>query len=494
MFNIGNYAYTLKTLISITNIKMIYVAKAVDYDISYISKWCNNNNLPQKKNISIINRKLAQLFTNEIVANKSFPIVCREFNLINIDDQQDNKEIIQEEIYQILMLAFEISESRFPLKKNHKEETSTVLIGRKRILEYLSETIRTIAEKSAEDIELICTIDIDRILQVYGENHLSPYNLKNIRMFANLGIDTNAFKKDCNGVLNRIYRLLNAKLECEITLFDNLLVKKYNILAIKDKIAFLFSVDQDGDMDIATEIRDIDTVNEIYNQASSKLRITDIILRPAENLSLEQGGFRTKFYTAPEFEFFSVYGFEFFLPDDVVESLSHEAVLQGGSATAVKKLQITWEERFINAEINFLLPKSAVMRYIEKGVMYYTDFHYQTSVEQRRRHVRQIIEHMKKNKKISFYVLDDDYHYPENFFQISVYFNHNKMFLKKNMHSVSNNASRFYVLADERYTEYIKSYFKGMLNKNNCMKYPVEEMEQIVNENEKMMLRMLDLN
>ncbi|WP_313530775.1 hypothetical protein [Anaerotignum sp.] len=497
MVKISNYAYVLKTLIGITNVKMMNVAKNVDYDISYISKWCNGNNLPPKKNICSINKRLAELFAREIVVHNTYSLVSRELNLINLGEQQNNEEMIVNEIYKVLMSSYEISEGNLPSKKSWQEKTSTVITGRKKIVEYLSKTVREIVENSNSDVNLICTLDIDRILQIYGADHLRPYHLRNnIRIFASLGLNINPLKTNYEGALNRIYSLLNSELNCEFTIFNNSKVEKYNVLVIQDKIAFLFSVDYNGDLDMAIEVRDKIAVNEIYFQTSSKLKDTDVILRPTDNLSVERGGFRTKFYTAPEFEFFSVYGFEFFLPEDIVDSLSKEAVAQSGNenmATVVKKLQITWEERFINAEINFILPKSAVMRYVEKGVMYYMDVHYQATVEQRRQHIRQIIEYMKKNRKINLYILEDDY-FLEEFFQISVYFNHKMLFIKKNGHLIKNGASRYYVLANEKYIQYINAYLQNLRNKSSLVKYTVEEVEEIVNKNEKMILRMLDLN
>ena len=121
------------------------------------------------------------------------------------------------------------------------------------------------------------------------------------------------------------------------------------------------------------------------------------------------------------------------------------------------------------------------------------DVHYQNNVEQRKEHVRQIIEYMKKNEKINFFVFEDDY-FLDEFFQISVYFNHKMLFLKKNSHSIKNGASSLYVLANEKYIEYVKAYFRNSLSKNYLVKYTVEVIEHVVNKNEKMILRMLDLS
>lgn len=497
MRNIGNYACVLRELISMTNMKMMYIAKAVDYDISYISKWCNNNNLPPKKNINIINQRLAALFADEVISQNVFQRLCREFNLVDIDYQQDEREIANEEIYKVLMTAFETSERSAPLKDGRKHEASTVMTGKSKILEYIAETVRNIVEESDTDIELICTMDINKLIQSYGSDRLHPYNLKNIRVFASLGLDMKGIAKESDESVTRIYNLLNIKLECEITLFDNCRVEKYNVLAIKDKVAFLFSVDFDGIMDTAVQIIDKDAVNRIFRQADSKLRVADIVVKPEDSLSLEQGGYRTKFYTAPSFDFFSAYGFEFLLPKDIVEELAREAVIQSGDEemeSVVKRLQITWEERFVNGEINFFIPKSTVMRYIEKGSMFFMDTHFVSSVNQRRGHVRQIVENMKKNRKIKIAIIDDDYYYyPEDFFQLSVYFNHNKLFLKKNGLVVNNGSSKFYVLTNEKLIKSCRTYFQNLIDKPYCTTYTAEEVEEIINKNEKMILRMLDL-
>ncbi|MDD3570103.1 MAG: hypothetical protein PHY44_03260 [Lachnospiraceae bacterium] len=497
MRNTGNYACVLRELISMTNMKMMYIAKAVDYDISYISKWCNNNNLPPKKNANIINQRLAALFADEVIAQNVFQRLCREFNLVDIEKNQDEREVAIEQIYKILMAAFETSERSVPLKDGRKQESSTVLIGKSKILESIAETVRTILEESVTDIELICTMDINKLLESYSSDRLRPYTLKNIRVFASLGLDMKTVLKEAEESISRIYNLLNIKLECEITLFDNCRVEKYNVLVIKDKIAFIFSVDCDGLMDIAVQITDKGAVNKIYKEADSKLRFADVVVKPEESLSLEQGGYRTKFYTAPTFDFFSAFGFEFLLPEDIVEGIAREAVIQSGDEemeSVVKRLQITWEERFVNAEINFFLPKSTVMRYIEKGSMFYMDTHFVSSVNQRRCHVRQIVENMKKNRKIKIAIIDDDYfYYPEDFFQLSVYFNHNKVFLKKSGHAVNNGSSKFYVLTNEKLIKSIKIYFQNLITKPYCTTYTAEEVEDIINKNEKMILRMLDL-
>lgn len=62
-----HYRQVFKILLDMTNTKLSGVAYALDYDISYISKWNSGKKLPSSKNIYTINRKLAPLFAKALI-------------------------------------------------------------------------------------------------------------------------------------------------------------------------------------------------------------------------------------------------------------------------------------------------------------------------------------------------------------------------------------------------------------------------------------------
>ncbi|GFI60971.1 hypothetical protein IMSAG049_00121 [Clostridiales bacterium] len=82
----NNYGYILRKLIKFTNLKLSTVAAAAGYDVSYISKWCNQSTLPAARVAPAINKKLSKIFAEEIVGQGEFDNFCVEFNAdISID-------------------------------------------------------------------------------------------------------------------------------------------------------------------------------------------------------------------------------------------------------------------------------------------------------------------------------------------------------------------------------------------------------------------------
>ena len=62
----SEYGPLLKKLISFSGMKMSTVASLLSYDLSYISKWCNQSKLPAARIAPEINRVLSVEFAREI--------------------------------------------------------------------------------------------------------------------------------------------------------------------------------------------------------------------------------------------------------------------------------------------------------------------------------------------------------------------------------------------------------------------------------------------
>lgn len=64
------YGDVLKNLLSFSNTKFIILGNYLGYDVSYISKWCNNVKLPSEKSIKEINEQISSLISEEIIQQK----------------------------------------------------------------------------------------------------------------------------------------------------------------------------------------------------------------------------------------------------------------------------------------------------------------------------------------------------------------------------------------------------------------------------------------
>ncbi|AYF54631.1 hypothetical protein G8S49_03085 [Clostridium botulinum C] len=493
-----NYGYTLKKLLSFTDTKFMVLSKAVGYDISYISKWCNNIKIPTLKNINSINEKASIIFAGEIMKQDKVKDFYKIFEIqepVNLNDLIIS-DILQEEIYDLLDSAYRKSEDDLCDKTEKKQEESQIIVGKNQVTNFIKELICSTIENSTSDIELLSTMDICKSTSKINLDIMEEFKFDGIRVNAKIGFNMDEFEKDPNFYLWRIYVILNKRWNVEFDFFDNKNMDKLNIIAIRDKFVITCSMDSDGLIEVATVITDKEMVNSIYDKTISKFRMGDILIRSAETSGMELGGYRTDFYSNNEFQFLSTNGFEFLLPSDVISDIIDTAYDQGfGDDTSflIKKLQITWEERFEKSKINFIILKSTLMKYIEDGEIFYTYIRYKLSTQQRKEHARSIVESMKKNNNIKIVVLDDErFNYNLNFFKISAYVNSKKVFFKKNLKCTPGCTPLFYTIANEKLVKYINQYFSYIKNKEFCVEYNAEDVEEFLDKYGTMFFRMIE--
>lgn len=498
MKRMENYGSILKKLLCFTDTKFVVLSKIVGYDISYISKWCNNIKIPTSKNIEIINEKASIFFSEQIIKRNIVKEFCKVFKISESMEPDDStiNDILKNQIYNLLENAYKKSEIELYEKTEKKHGESKVIVGKNKVTNFIREIISTTIENSTTDIELLSTIDICKATANINLDTMKEYKVHDIKVSAKVGFDMDEFETNPNFYLWRIYFILNKKWNVEFEFFDNKNMDKLNVIAIRDKFAIVLSLDSDGLIDVATVITDQETVNTIYDKTISRFRKGDLLIRCVEPSVLEQTGYRTDFYSNDEFQFVSTRGFEFLLPSDITSDIIEAAYKQGfddGTAFLLRKLQITWEERFEKSKINFIILKSALMKYIEEGEIFYTDVRYKLTTEQRKNHALKIVESMRKNNNIKITILNDELlNYDVNFFKISVNVNNKKVFLKKNLKDISGCAPSVYTIINENLVKYINEYLLLIKNKDFCVEYNVNAVEQIVEEYGNMFFRIME--
>ncbi|MCY6355549.1 hypothetical protein [Clostridium sp. ZS2-4] len=493
-----NYGSILKKLLCFTDTKFVVLSKVVGYDISYISKWCNNIKIPTSKNIENINERAAIFFSEQIIKRNIVKEFWQIFGItqpIEMDDSTIN-DILKNHIYDFLDNAYKKSETELCEKNEKKHDDSKIIVGKNQVTKFIREIISTTIQNSTTDIELLSTIDICKATANINLDTMKEYTLNDIRVSAKVGFNMEEFETNPNFYLWRIYFILNKKWNIEFEFFDNKNMDKLNIIAIRDKFAIILALDSDGLADAATVITDHETVNKIYDKTIAKFTKGDLLIRCVEPAVLEQSGYRTDFYSNDEFQFVSTRGFEFLLPYDIISDIIEAAYNQGfGDKTAflLRKLQITWEERFEKGKIDFIILKSALMKYIEEGDIFYTDVRYKLPVEQRKAHAHKIVESMKKNNNIKITILNDELlNYDVNFFKISVNVNNKKVFLKKHLKGISSSVPSVYTIINENLVKYINEYLLMIKNKDFCAEYDVDAVEQAVEEYGNMFFRIME--
>ena len=144
-----NYGSVLKRLIKFTNVKLSVVADAAGYDVSYISKWCNQSKLPAARVASPINKNLAKIFADEIVIQGELENFCSEFDVAVTEDQ------LQTYLYTLLKDAFKSTQAYYDKKSSKNADYQTkVLINPAEIASYLDGDFKNLILSSEGPAEI----------------------------------------------------------------------------------------------------------------------------------------------------------------------------------------------------------------------------------------------------------------------------------------------------------------------------------------------------
>lgn len=496
----NTYGVLLRKLIDFTNVKISIVAKGVGYDVSYISKWCSKSNLPTAKNYMNINKKMSELLANEIIENSSLLEFCNHFNVslpTNIDSEEESA-YLKNKIEQMLREAYENSQNKQSEKIVTEDSEGILFLTEKNeIKDYLLHAINNALKEARLEVDIICTIDICKILSNMDIESCEIIEESNADVRIKIGFDFNAFELDSDHYLKQLYIMINKYCNYEFEIFNNYTMDKLNILIVKNVLVMLCSLSAEGIIESASIITEKSKVNKAYKKYIGKFKANDSLVRVAEPDEMNTSGYRTDFYSRNEFQFFCTNGFEFLLPPKIIDSIIETAKHQNSNDAMpflLKRIQITWEEVFEKGKIDFFILKSTIMKYIEDGKMFYTDIIYEMTEEQRKEHMKNILEITKKNENIKFFVLDDEsISYPNDLIKVSIYLNNKKLFMKNHSRYQSDFGPFFYTISNEKLVLYINMFFSSLKNSNICREYDALSLEDFYKKYESMIYRFMSL-
>ncbi|MGN0203888.1 MAG: hypothetical protein ACI4BB_05065 [Coprococcus sp.] len=477
----NTYGFLLKKLIRFTNIKLTNLAEIVGYDTSYISKWCNKDKLPAAKASSSVNKCLADVFAEEVFAQGEEALFARDFKI----EEPKDKEQLAAFIFHILKEAYKESYDNTP--DNTRTVTSTqyrLLLWEPDIKAFFKTELPHLVRHIGGSCHILCTMDICSFLPDLLLEHPCtdiPENPIHVQIGMNLDQRDEQLR-----YIFHLYHLINHYHYINFDFYDNHLMNLMNMLVIRDCMAIQCSLDKDHHISMVSIITDINQVNEIYQKIASEFTPNNLLIHSANSEELFYNGYRTEFYAHNNFQIMLTHGFEFLLPPELNPRLIQSARNQGFNENMVHlitHLGITWEEIFEKGCIDFYLLKSRLMQYITDGNIHFTDIIYHMSKDERKNHLKHVLELIQKNPNIRFYIIDDEF-VPNSadLFRMSVYNNKKKLFLKNTGQYKSPHHPAFYTVQNNILIQDISQYFEGIQTSPLCNVY---EKDDILRFNEK---------
>ena len=131
-----------------------------------------------------------------------------------------------------------------------------------------------------------------------------------------------------------------------------------------------------------------DRVQDIYNRFYVGFANQQAALAPVKTLGIEDIGFRTAFYSFDKYFFFLTNGVDFLLPPQAVSEFLAEIKASKQVTRQIGQLQIMWDEMMASGEVEFMLPMTSIIRYIETGYMFFTDKEFKMKAPYRKMHLQ----------------------------------------------------------------------------------------------------------
>jgi len=486
----SEYGPLLKKLISFSGMKMSTIANILSYDLSYISKWCNQSKLPAARIAPEVNRTLSAAFAREISA-RGDEVRFRKY--FSVSDEE-----MEEGLFRLLSNAYKESEGKSSVGYAMGNSTpARILTQASDIYAFFHHELLELVCSMEETPEILCTLDLGLFLDTAVPEAPMPQNLgTDIRV--KIGMDKNAFNSGKGNGLKALYSFLNMHHNAAFDVYDNSLMDNMNTIVVKAKLAIICALDQYNRITTAVLIQDMEKVNQIYLKLLPAFRSSPLLLHHARAAEFNKGGYRTDFYARENYQILTVRGFEFLLPVECWGPIIQTAMEKqdgGFEARMVEKMQITWEEIFEKSSMDFFTTKSSLLKYLEDGEIVFLDVEYQMSVPERKLHIQKVLDITKKNPNIHFYVIDDDC-LPEmqHLFGASVYSNRRKIFLKNLWSLKEENEAQFYCVDSEQMISDTVRFLDNLRESVYCYPFDAESLQKFVDRYGSLINRMLDLN
>ena len=487
----NTYGKLLRALIDFSDIKLSAVADEVDYDVSYISKWCNKDKLPAGRMAPGINRTLAGLFSREILNHGDLENFRKAFSV-----EADEKDL-PDVLCRMLTESYQEAGRQADQAANRAEHQTRILVQATEVYDFFNRELPEVVRGAPGPVEVLCTLDVCRFLGTAAggvEDRPAPNGEIRVKM----GLNAARLYAGGGKALKDLYCFLRDHRSVSFDFYDDARMDSLNTVVVRGHLAVLCALDQYSRVLTAAVVTDPQEVDRIYLRTQSAFRTADLMLHATEPDEFYRCGYRTDFYVQDHFQIFLTHGFEYLLPEECWEPITRTARERDGDefmARLVARLQITWEEIFEKGAIDFFLPKSSLMRYMEEGEIIFADVVYTMSPQERKLHIRKVMDVTAKNPNIRFYVIDDD-NTPasQQTMGLSVFNNHKKLFLKNVDRYQTGAGPHFYSVLSDRLIREVGTFFDELKSQPGVMAYDGEGIHRFVERYGSMVERMIDLS
>ncbi|WP_286312085.1 helix-turn-helix domain-containing protein [Romboutsia ilealis] len=360
----------LEKLLHLSNQKKSSLAKALGYDVSYISKWITGKNLPTQKNISDVCK-----ITSEFIVDSLNMSHMQELkNYFEIDKDVESNAVLAQYLERSLKESYmHTAEKSVPnlYKKTHSEDSynSMTHINPRLRKQYLSKDA-SLFMNSSDKLDLIISADLYKL---NDSDKMAIYDMKKDLMSINTSHDIRVRllmefdKLDSDELLNTIMiiNMITTYPEINFEIFNCEVDSNVVISVIKDRIFHAAIYTKDRRCLFTNMSKDKDIVDEIYYS------LEDILKNRAK----------------PILEVKSIL-------EIIRKRTYHQYILQNV---------------IYKSKLKVLIYEKEIRKYISVGMLNFFNIPIKLTFEQRERHINYIKKVIKESDNVEIKLIDGDF-------------------------------------------------------------------------------------
>lgn len=418
MDNLRNIAFgeLLEKLLYLSNQKKGSLAKKLGYDISYISKWVNGRNLPTQNSIYNICK-----ITSEFIVESLNPISKQELKHyfeIELEVNDDNR--LTEYIERSLRESYidTVQNSYFSIcKSTHSQDNynSMMHINPRLRKNYLSKDAGSyISESGKLDIILstnLYKLKSDDKVSIAEMKSILAETQKDNEVKARILIGFEGSEKDT---------ILNTLIIIDmITSYPNLNFEVYNcnvdnsnILSItKDRIFHSAIYASDGRCLFTNMSKERSIVDDIYYSLEEIIKNQGkLLVEKKSPLDILKDKTYIQYIMGQDLKWVLGSMNEFFMPSDLFMELA-ESIFGNDEELLQELVQINifLQNVVYKSNINVMIYESQLMKYISTREVTFFNINVKLTLEQMKRHIKNIEEIIKNQKDIEIKLIEGNF-------------------------------------------------------------------------------------
>lgn len=393
----NSYSILLQELLAKTGLKNAALSEALQYDVSYISKWVTGRFLPSEKNITQISDGIASCVVHAIEPEQEEEWFSQY--------QAGNQEELEQEISRALINAYYQSKGKV-ISRQQEMSAGIVHMPMRGLIEMMD-----FSGNQEESIKVAAVVDIlsldreSRLLLAYiekGRFRLKE-RLKNIQLSMIMEINPATRKENADDVYDAIFliHMLTSLSYVDVQLYNQMFAHEKVIYAVKDRFALTAMLHAETFSCLGvSKNEDLAIVNDWYRTVGMMCDQESMIFRKSSICEMLRNHEYVQLMIATEKRWLLGHMTELLLPDEIFyELLGKLPAKWQEDAENLEKAHNFSANILKNSEISIMIYESAFTDFIISGELDFYNHKVCLDVEQRLQVLCYYLEKIQEEKK-----------------------------------------------------------------------------------------------